>query len=119
MQFAGFQTPGEILLLLQRCTMLVHPSRHENSPMAICEAMAVGTPVIASRVGGVPNLLGDGANGLLVQRGNASELADRIKYLLEDEPARNALGAARRKYALETHHPDRVAQLTGLRMRRF
>ena len=111
-QFAGFQTPGEILLLLQRCTMLVHPSRHENSPMAICEAMAVGTPVIASRVGGVPNLLGDGANGLLVQRGNASELADRIKYLLEDEPARNALGAAGRKYALETHHPDRVAQLT-------
>jgi glycosyltransferase involved in cell wall biosynthesis len=80
--------------------------------MAICEAMALGTPVIGAHVGGIPRMIRDQATGLLFQSGNASELADKIQYLLENESARRQLGEAARKYAVETHHPDRVAQLT-------
>jgi phenylacetate-CoA ligase len=111
-EFTGFLPPAEILSLMQRCTMLVHPSRHESSPMSVCEAMAVGTPVIASRVGGVPHLVCDGVTGLLFKSENFTELADKIQVLLEDESTRNQLGENARKYAQEQHHPDHVAQLT-------
>jgi glycosyltransferase involved in cell wall biosynthesis len=111
-QFTDFLPPEEIRSLLQRCTVLVHPSRHESSPMSVCEAMALGTPVVGARVGGIPYIIRDQVTGLLFQSGNASELADKIQYLLENESARCQLGEAGRKYALETHHPDRVAQLT-------
>ena len=59
-QFTGFMPPEKLLPLLLRCTALIHPSRHDNAPMSICEAMACATPVIASRVGGVPHMIRDG-----------------------------------------------------------
>lgn len=110
--FTGFIPPDQVLSLIQRCTIFVLPSRHETAPMVVSEAMAVGTPVVASRVAGVPHMISDGVTGLLFQSENVAELADKIQRLLEDEPARRRLGENARKYALEAHHPDRVARLT-------
>jgi glycosyltransferase involved in cell wall biosynthesis len=72
------------------------PSRAENQPVAILEAMARGVPVVATRVGGIAEQLADGAAGLLVEAGHADALADAIGGLLRDAPGRTALGAAGR-----------------------
>lgn len=111
-KFTNFLPPLEVADWMQRCTMLVHPSRHDNSPMSICEALALGTPVIAARVGGVPRLIRDGQNGLLFESENVEALADKIQYLIENPATRQRLGENGRSYAQENHAPDRVAQLT-------
>jgi GT2 family glycosyltransferase/glycosyltransferase involved in cell wall biosynthesis len=65
--------------------VLVVPSTWpENSPLVIHEAFLAGIPVIASRIGGIPEVVSDGRNGLLFEPGNASDLARVIKRLLDD-----------------------------------
>ena len=72
--------------------VFVLPSLTEGTPMALLEAMSHGLPVIASKVGGVPDIIKSGANGLLVRPGNAHEIADAICMLYEDENLRLKLG---------------------------
>jgi glycosyltransferase involved in cell wall biosynthesis len=111
-EFAGFVPPEKLLSLLLRCTILVHPSRHDNSPVVLGEAMATGTPVVASRVGGIPNIVEDNETGLLFSSENASELADKLQHLLEDRAARERLAERGREFARNTYHPSQVAALT-------
>src|SRR5439155_1293889 len=92
--------------------VLVHPSRHDNAPMTICEAMALGTPVVASRVGGVPHMITDGETGLLFESENFEQLADKICSLIEDPAGRERLAGNARKFARDTYDPDRVARQT-------
>lgn len=82
------------------------PSLHEGLPYTLLEAMALGTPVIASRVGGLAEIIQDDATGLLVAPGNAGALADAIRKLIADPSFRTRLGDAaqrlqRAKYTLE------------------
>lgn len=74
------------------------PSRHEGMPVAVMEAIALGLPVVASAVGGVPELVRDREEALLLEPGQPGALADALIGLLED-PARRAVmaGAARRR----------------------
>jgi glycosyltransferase involved in cell wall biosynthesis len=111
-EFTNFLPPHAVAGWMRRCTMLVHPSRHDNSPMSICEALAGGTPVVAARVGGVPRLIQDGRTGLLFESENTAALADKIQYLIENPAARARLGDNGRRYARETHAPERIARLT-------
>jgi len=62
--------------------LLTLPSHAEGSPNVVVEALASGTPVVASRVGGVPDLVDDGVNGLLVPAGDAAALADALAAAL-------------------------------------
>jgi glycosyltransferase involved in cell wall biosynthesis len=73
--------------------LLVQPSRAENLPMAILEAMAYAVPVVGSRVGGVPELVADGETGLLVAPDDARSLAGAITALHADEARRRAMGS--------------------------
>ena len=111
-QFAGYLPSEKLLPLLQRCTVLVHPSRHDNSPVSLGEAMATGTPVVASRVGGIPNIIRDNETGLLFDSENAVQLADKLQYLLENKAARHQLAESGREFARKTYHPSQVAALT-------
>ena len=111
-EFPGFVPPDQLLPLLLRCTILVHPSRHDNSPVALGEAMATGAPVVASRVGGIPNIVRDGDTGMLFESENATELADKLQHLLENKSARDQLAGRGREFAVNTYHPSRVAALT-------
>jgi glycosyltransferase involved in cell wall biosynthesis len=60
---------------------------------ALIEAMAAGLPVVASRVGGIPSLIEDGKNGLLVPAGDSSALASALRRILDDPTWSNELGA--------------------------
>ena len=81
---------------LAEADIFVLASRSEGLPLSILEAMSVGLPVIASRVGGVPEIVVDGETGLLVPPGDPSSLATAIERLLADPALRNRLGDAGR-----------------------
>lgn len=76
---------------LQQADLFLLPSHFEGMPMSLIEAMGTGLPVIASRVGGIPDMVTDGHNGLLIDP-NAEELANAIARLLDDPELRERLG---------------------------
>jgi glycosyltransferase involved in cell wall biosynthesis len=87
--------------LLAAADLFVLSTRSEGLPLSILEAMAAGLPVVASNVGGVPELVVDGETGLLVPPGDPHALAAAIGRLLDDETLRRQLGAAGRIRASE------------------
>jgi len=78
--------------------------------MPIVEAMATGVPIVATRGGGTPELVVDGETGLLVERGDASALAEAILRLLSDEKLRKSMGRAARKRAVELFSWDQIVK---------
>ena len=78
--------------------------------MVIGEAMAVGLSVVATRVGGIPDLVEDGVTGHLVEPRDVDALALRIADLLRDPVSRSGLGAAGRSRAGERYRPEVVAK---------
>jgi glycosyltransferase involved in cell wall biosynthesis len=89
--------------------VFVYPSHVDNSPNSLVEAMAVGVPIVASCVGGVPTLLRDQEEGLLVPRGDAAAFAGAIKRLIDDRDEARRLGARARLIAHERNDPARIA----------
>lgn len=87
------------------------PSRSEGQPIGIMEAMASGLPVVATRVGGVPDMVRDGEDGLLVDPGDSDGLADALAKLLGSPELRRTMGSSARRRA-----EDRF-DLPGLRQR--
>jgi glycosyltransferase involved in cell wall biosynthesis len=67
--------------LLREADIFVYPSYSEGMPIAVIEAMACGLPIIATRVGGLPDLVSDGINGILVDVGSTDQLASAIQIL--------------------------------------
>ena len=98
-------------------------SRNEGTPVTLIEAMAAGRPVVATAVGGVPDVVGDGESGLLVAAGATAEFADALARLAASPGDRRRLGAAGRaavsRYA-SGHLLEAVAELyeQGLREKR-
>ena len=87
---------AEAMRLFAGCTIFVLPSRHEPFGIVNLEAMAHARPIVASRVGGVPEIVCDDENGLLVPPGEAGALADALARLLADAGLRHRLGEAGR-----------------------
>jgi glycosyltransferase involved in cell wall biosynthesis len=111
LNFLGFQSSHELAAWHRTSALFVMPSLAENSPNALAEAMVSGMPVIATRVGGVPSMVEDGVDGLLVPPADPESMANAIVRLMSDDAARRRLGAAARKTG-ERHRPDRVATQT-------
>ncbi len=83
-------------------------SRNEGSPISLIEAMAAGRPVVATRVGGVPDLVEDGVTGCLVPPGDANALAEAMVGLLTDPDRRQAMGQAGRKRVIPAFSAERL-----------
>lgn len=90
----GWQGPNEVARLLSVADILTLPSFGENLPMSVIEAMASGLAIVATPVGAIEDIVTHGETGLLVQPGNAGELADALRQLILDAPLRARLGKA-------------------------
>jgi glycosyltransferase involved in cell wall biosynthesis len=88
--FAGYQSAPQ--RYLEAMDLFVLPSRLEGMPLAILEAWAARLPVVATRVGGVPNLVSEGETGLLVHSGDWKDLAENIIMVLSDKSLARRLG---------------------------
>ena len=79
------------------CDVVVLTSRNEGTPVALIEALAAGRPVVATDVGGVRHVVGDGVSGWLAPPGDAGAVAALVRRLLDDPEARDAFGRAGRE----------------------
>jgi glycosyltransferase involved in cell wall biosynthesis len=110
--FVGHLT-GEVLeATIASSSLVVVPSQvYENCPMSILESMAHGKPVVASRIGGIPELVVDGETGFLFEPGNVEELRQHVTRLMSDSALRAQMGAAARKrvetqFSIDKHNAD-------------
>jgi glycosyltransferase involved in cell wall biosynthesis len=101
----GFLPKAELLQRYHTADLCVLPSRWDNSPNAVYEAMAAGRAVVASRVGGIPELVADGETGVLVPPGDPERLAQAIVKLLTYDEERIRMGQRGR---------ERIQQLADL-----
>lgn len=95
--FTGWISPRRREDLLARAAVFVLPSHTEGMPMSLLEAMAAGCPVIATDVGGVPDVVADGVNGLLVPAGDRDALALALHRVLVDRELAARLGREARE----------------------
>ena len=93
----GAWPPAEVADFVEALDVGVLSSHFEGMPLAVMELMAAGKPVVATAVGGVPDLVGDGVHGLLVQPGDPDALAEAVASLLRDPERRAAMGEAGRE----------------------
>ncbi|TMM14675.1 MAG: glycosyltransferase family 4 protein [Actinobacteria bacterium] len=93
-RFLGALPRERVLELFRAADAAILSSTWENFPHTVVEALAVGTPVIATDVGGVAEVVHDGENGLLVPAGDAAALADAVRRYFADESLQSALRAA-------------------------
>jgi glycosyltransferase involved in cell wall biosynthesis len=93
-RFLGSVPRETVLRLFRAADASLLPSRWENFPHTVVESLAVGCPVIATAVGGVPEVVEDGRNGLLVPPGDAKALAAAISRFFSDEELASRLAAA-------------------------
>jgi glycosyltransferase involved in cell wall biosynthesis len=97
--WAGWLDPPAKDQLLRRAEIFVISSRSEGMPMALLEAMAYGLAVVATRVGGIPEALDDGVEGILVEAEDPAALAAAIDRLAADPGERARFAAAARARA--------------------
>lgn len=109
---AGDVVRAEIL----RSRALVVPSFTEGLPIVILEALALGRVVISSCIGGIPELVRDRENGFLVPAGSVPQLAEAMKLVLQEDPARlDKMGQAGREAVRQQHYDDHeIIQLENL-----
>jgi glycosyltransferase involved in cell wall biosynthesis len=101
---------GELVDRYRQSDIFVFPSVwHEPFGMPNVEAMACGLPVVATRGGGIPEIVADGETGFLVDRGDPDQLADALIRLLDDPPLRREMGEAGRRRARERFSWERIA----------
>lgn len=110
--FHGRVAHADLSGYYRRAAVCVVPSRWDNSPNTVYEAMGCERPVVASRVGGIPELVADRETGLLVPRDDPAALASAVTLLLADPDHRARLGRAARARAVARFAPDRIARQT-------
>jgi sugar transferase (PEP-CTERM/EpsH1 system associated) len=103
---------NDVPQVLAALDVFVLPSLHEGMPNAILEAMAAGLPVVATAVGGAPEVVVDGVSGLIVPPRDPLALADALSRLLDDAALRDRMGAAGRQRVEENFSQARMVRET-------
>jgi glycosyltransferase involved in cell wall biosynthesis len=92
-----------------QATVLFLPTREDNCPMVVLESQASGVPVIASNIGGVPDLVEDGVTGLLTNPDLPSTMPIALEKILSNKALAARIAAGGRKQALARFHPNVIA----------
>jgi glycosyltransferase involved in cell wall biosynthesis len=111
-EVTGYLQPKKLAERLAAADVFVLPSYMENAPNVLLEAMCVGVPCVAARVGGVASMLRDRVEGLLFRRGDLDDLKNKVERLLVDAEFSERLGHAAAVRVRSTSAPDTVASRT-------
>ena len=112
--FLGAQRQDQLPYFYSAAELCILPSRYESFGMVALEAMACGTPVIASKVGGLASFIQNEMSGLLIPEGDEVSLAEKILLLLTDTSFKDTLGREARNRALEFSWPVVTQQVLSL-----
>ncbi len=119
-RFLGHITGDALHRAIENSSVVIVPSEcYENCPMSVLEAMAFGKPVIASNIGGIPELVVHGETGLLFEAGDKEMLHRHLSAIMNDAALRHEYGTAGRKraeshFSTEKHNRDLMAVYTSL-----
>jgi glycosyltransferase involved in cell wall biosynthesis len=106
--FLGHLDAGELFPLVRRAAFSVVPSEwYENYSMSVIESLARGTPVIGAQIGGIPEQIVDGWNGLLFESGNVDHLAEKINFMLSQPDKGREMGRNGRTQVEKVNDPTR------------
>jgi glycosyltransferase involved in cell wall biosynthesis len=104
-RFLAHQPPGLLREAMRRSSLVVVPSIwYENNPFSIIESFAMGVPVLAARIGGIPELVSDRETGMLFTAGSSVDLREKVMLLLQDPGLRRELAKNARRH-LEMNFP--------------
>lgn len=107
----GQRPRQEIKELIGKANVVVVPEQWENmSPVVIIEAMALGKPIVASRIGGTPEFIEDGKEGLLASYWDADDFADKIVRILENEEEAKIMGLRAKEKIRSLYRKDTIFQ---------
>jgi len=108
--FMGAMPQSELAEFMARAKVLVLPSLSEGLGRVLLEAMACGTPVIGSAVGGIPEIIQEGETGFLIPPGDVGALAGRLKWILQHPDKATQIGESARKFAGEFFSEEQYVQ---------
>jgi glycosyltransferase involved in cell wall biosynthesis len=113
-RFLGAGTREDVVALFRAVDAALLTSAWENLPHALLEALAAGTPVIATAVGGIPEVVVDGENGLLVAAGDIDALASAVDRVVHDRSLRESLAAGAAPSVEELAEPRILGRIVAL-----
>ena len=108
--FTGSLPQQELLPYYQKADVVINPSLSEAFGMSLVEAMATQTPVIATKIGGMPEVVDDGITGFLVEPGNPQALPDATIEMIGDPNRARAMGKAGRTKVLQRYCWSKIAE---------
>jgi len=110
-EFCGHRNIAEVQEILSSALFSIMPSEcYENNPLAVIESLCLGTPVLGARIGGIPELITEGINGLLFESGNTLDLVKKIDFLwskgIHNVDTFTMASQARERFSAETYYED-------------
>lgn len=117
-EILGYLNSNEIKIHISKCSFVVVPSIwYENCPYSILETIEIGKPVIASKIGGIPELIDDNETGMLYKYDDCNELKEKIEKLYQDKKLRESMGKkARKKFENEFSNESYYKNITNIYM---
>lgn len=109
-RYIGPRPNEEMPKWMNAADVFVLPSRAEGTPVVLLEAMSCGIPVIATAVGGCPDLIKEGKTGYLIPAGNSEKLREKILYIIHCQPNRTAMGVEGRKKMVNNYDSTIIAK---------
>lgn len=106
----GFAERDKLKAYFRQANLLVLPSLEDNCPMVVLEAMAAGVPVLGARVGGVPDIIEDGATGALCDPLDLASMRAGVEKMIAEPAAAQRMAIRAREHARDRFHPRAVAQ---------
>jgi len=114
-EYVGFKTGRELEMLIRKAAVSVYPSQwYENCPFSVIESQMYGTPVIGSRMGGIPELIAEGCSGELFTAGDPDDLERALRKLLIPGAAESYIqGCAEQKFETPVSYYEKLMTIYG------